>query len=354
MKLHPDGQVKAISVNGHWYEVAYLIYSLQSMIGQGITIWLVICNGKYYMLKDSWIQTSRVGSEIEFLKKLKGDPKLQGHVPHIVEGEDIYIGGFVDSTRWYHTYVGGLHDACSHRRLVMTPIGKQSLLSSRLLNSSMHSLTSLENADILNLGYLKLSHVVDAECAILSNFPPFWNPFKPFIRDLLAVFFPIHPILGSHITPQKMINILEDAAEHMDAHTVDPSVLAPDPGDSDILHTTAALLLYMYGLDLALHAWDGCVIKMQAGELHPLSRSSSKESRHIGLSTGSSHAGSYASQLLLPHHTPQTSDPAFLEQEIDDLCQLNSNLEEKYKILEAQHKTLQSVSPLPSDLSYCS
>lgn len=154
MKLHPDGQVKAISVNGHWYEVVYLIYSLQSMIRQGITIWLVICNGKYYMLKDSWIQTSRVGSEIEFLKKLKGDPKLQGHVPHIVEGEDIYIGGFVDSTRWYHTYVGGLHDACSHRRLVMTPIGKQSLLSSRLLNSSMHSLTSLEVSDQISSTFL--------------------------------------------------------------------------------------------------------------------------------------------------------------------------------------------------------
>jgi hypothetical protein len=125
MDLDRDGRVKGISVNGHWYEVVYLIYSLQSMIGRGTTIWLVIRNNNYYILKDSWIQTSRVGSEINFLHMLKDDPTLQGHVPHIVEGEDVYIGGLVDSTGRYRKFIGGLQDIRTHRRLVMSPIGKQ-------------------------------------------------------------------------------------------------------------------------------------------------------------------------------------------------------------------------------------
>ena len=49
--------------------------------------------------------------------------------------------------------------------------------------------------------------------------------------------------------------------------------------------------------------------------------------------------------MLRLRQTPPTSDPTSLEQEINDLCQLNSNLEEKYKILEVQHETLRSVSP---------
>ncbi|KAF8219225.1 hypothetical protein L208DRAFT_1200075, partial [Tricholoma matsutake] len=42
-----------------------------------------------------------------------------------------------------------------------------------------------KDADIQNLGYLKLGHIVDAERAILQNFPPFWDSFKPFVRKLL-------------------------------------------------------------------------------------------------------------------------------------------------------------------------
>jgi hypothetical protein len=125
MELNSDGRVKAIYVNGHRYEVVYLIYSLQSMIGRGTTIWLVIRDNKHYILKDSWIQISRVGSEIKFLEMLKDDVMLHGHVPHIVEGEDVSIDGSLDSTGRYRIYVGGLHDARTHRRLVMSPIGNQ-------------------------------------------------------------------------------------------------------------------------------------------------------------------------------------------------------------------------------------
>ena len=64
---------------------------------------------------------SCVGWEINFLEKLKDDRMLKGHVPHIVEGEEIYVGGSVDSTECYYT----LHDACAHHCLVISPIGKK-------------------------------------------------------------------------------------------------------------------------------------------------------------------------------------------------------------------------------------
>ena len=99
-----------------------------------------------------------------------------------------------------------------------------------------------KNADIRDLGYAKLGHIVDAENAIFINFPPFWNPFKPFVRELLAVF--IFSIAGRridrnsdsepYITSQAMIEILKKAIEHIDAGTKEPSDLSPDPGQSDV------------------------------------------------------------------------------------------------------------------------
>jgi serine/threonine protein kinase len=47
-----------------------------------------------------------------------------------------------------------------------------------------------KDANLQNLGYLKLGHIIDYERAILSNFTPFWNFLKPFIKQLLTAFFP--------------------------------------------------------------------------------------------------------------------------------------------------------------------
>lgn len=100
-----------------------------------------------------------------------------------------------------------------------------------------------KDANIQNLGYLKLGHIVDAERAIFSNFPPFWNPLKPFIKQLLTAFFPIHPIAGSNITPQKMIEILKNAAQHVGKDSPG-NVTTFEPGDSsaasynEIFHET--------------------------------------------------------------------------------------------------------------------
>lgn len=86
-----------------------------------------------------------------------------------------------------------------------------------------------KDADLRKLGFLKLGHMVSAEQAILSKFPPFWNSFKPYLKKLIVAFFPaefvptVNPFSVSEITPKKMIDILKDAAEHVHAGTVEVS-----------------------------------------------------------------------------------------------------------------------------------
>ena len=72
------------------------------------------------------------------------------------------------------------------------------------------------DANIWDLSYHKLAHVVDSDQAILDNFSPFWKSFKPFVCQLLCAFFPIHPIAGCPITPHTIISILKTAAEMVD------------------------------------------------------------------------------------------------------------------------------------------
>jgi hypothetical protein len=84
-----------------------------------------------------------------------------------------------------------------------------------------------KNANIRDLGYRKLAHVVDFERAILDNFPPFWNSFKPFIRELLSAFFPIHPIAGCPITSKAIISILKKAAVEVDKAADEPEAATP-------------------------------------------------------------------------------------------------------------------------------
>lgn len=62
------------------------------------------------------------------------------------------------------------------------------LVSPKFLNIPLcHWFTP--NPDLNLLGHVKLGHLVNADNAIYPNFPPYWDDFKLFVRQLLKEFF---------------------------------------------------------------------------------------------------------------------------------------------------------------------
>ncbi|KAF8800195.1 hypothetical protein BYT27DRAFT_7263094 [Phlegmacium glaucopus] len=64
IKIDSTGKCVAITIEDKHFEVAGLLYSLNSVVGCGTWIWVVTYGGVYYILKDSWIQHEHVDSEI--------------------------------------------------------------------------------------------------------------------------------------------------------------------------------------------------------------------------------------------------------------------------------------------------
>jgi hypothetical protein len=116
--------VEAICINKQRFIVDRLIYRIQSLLGRGTQVWVVKHRNKSYILKDSWVQSGRVGSEIDFLTLMKGHKFLEGYVPHLFEGEDVTINGVLDSTARYRVDAGQSNTYRIHRRLAMEPIGE--------------------------------------------------------------------------------------------------------------------------------------------------------------------------------------------------------------------------------------
>ena len=115
--------VSRILVNKISYTVRRNIYSLQSLLGRGTKVWIVTRRGKNYILKDAWVQASRVENENKHLRKLQGISDLKGKVPTLVAGEDILIDGLPDNTLWYRVGLGQDDDHRVHRRVLTSDIG---------------------------------------------------------------------------------------------------------------------------------------------------------------------------------------------------------------------------------------
>jgi hypothetical protein len=115
-------QVSKIFLDGKSFSVRRKIYSLQSLLGRGTQVWIVSRDGKPYILKDAWVQASRVENENMHLKAIQSIPVLKGKVPTFVAGEDVLIGGFSDDTLWYRGE--GYEDNYRvHRRVLTSGIG---------------------------------------------------------------------------------------------------------------------------------------------------------------------------------------------------------------------------------------
>jgi hypothetical protein len=57
-----------------WFtvDVEGLEYAVQSLVGRGTQVWHVHDEKKRYILKDSWLESSRCTPEMEFLKRASG------------------------------------------------------------------------------------------------------------------------------------------------------------------------------------------------------------------------------------------------------------------------------------------
>jgi hypothetical protein len=117
------GIVKTIIVNRKEFTVDRRIYALQALIGRGTKVYVVTRESKYYILKDSWIQSGRLESEIDFLRDMALHGDLVDRIPWLMDGVDLKIGNRADSTEWYRLDVGQVNRHRIHRRHVTEPIG---------------------------------------------------------------------------------------------------------------------------------------------------------------------------------------------------------------------------------------
>ena len=57
MSCNDEGVVTSIFINRKEFTVFRRIYALQALIGRGTKVWIVTRDGKYYILKDLWVQS---------------------------------------------------------------------------------------------------------------------------------------------------------------------------------------------------------------------------------------------------------------------------------------------------------
>jgi hypothetical protein len=112
-----------ILVDRNSYTVRRKIYSLQSLLGRGTQVWIVTRHGKPYVLKDAWVQASRVENENQHLEKIQSISTLKGKVPTLVAGEDVFIDESPDNTLWYRSELGLDDEHRVHRRVLTSDIG---------------------------------------------------------------------------------------------------------------------------------------------------------------------------------------------------------------------------------------
>ena len=106
-------------------------------------MWIVIRNNKNYILKDAWVQASRVENENKHLKKIQDIPVLKGKVPTLVAGKDVLINGLPDNTLWYRAGLRHEDDHRVHPRVLTSDIGT-SITTFKAMIDIVHS-TSANN-----------------------------------------------------------------------------------------------------------------------------------------------------------------------------------------------------------------
>jgi Fungal protein kinase len=122
-----DGRVKNIHVDNKRFTVKYLIHSVETLIGRATKVWVVSDDESdtSHILKDSWIQSSHVESEVSFLAHMSKRTQLEGNVPNLICGGDVIINDVKDCTGRYRVDLAGYpYSQRVHRRIVTSTIGE--------------------------------------------------------------------------------------------------------------------------------------------------------------------------------------------------------------------------------------
>jgi hypothetical protein len=193
--------ISHIHVDNKSYSVRRNIYTLQSLLGRGTKVWIVTNDNKNYILKDAWIQASRVENENKHLKRIQDIPDLKDKVPTFVAGEDVFINGFPDNTLWYRVGLGEDDDHRVHRRVLTSKIG-----------TSITTFTS--KAEFI-------SAMIDI---VQSTFGKCRYSLLMLIKDKLEVLKTLHNeahILHRDISPNNIMLVRDDDAKVLHALLID-------------------------------------------------------------------------------------------------------------------------------------
>ena len=121
-----DGRVKKITVDNKVFVVNKLIHSVETLVGRATKVWIVSADDAsdtLYILKDSWIQSSHVDSEVLFLHEMA--ETLEGRVPKLICGGEVLVKDVQDCTGQYRVYLAGYpFSQRIHRRIVTSTIGE--------------------------------------------------------------------------------------------------------------------------------------------------------------------------------------------------------------------------------------
>ncbi|TDL22920.1 hypothetical protein BD410DRAFT_859116 [Rickenella mellea] len=110
-----------IRVKDKAYPIESVIYQEPSLRGRGTVCFKVMIDGKFGVVKDSWVDKSRVDKEWDLLKEAKGI----NNVAQMIDHEILQFRGANDSTESDLLFVkeSSRTEIRTHVRLVVTPFG---------------------------------------------------------------------------------------------------------------------------------------------------------------------------------------------------------------------------------------
>ena len=150
-------KVAAITVDDKHFEVKKMIYSLDSLVGQGTQVWIVKHNSCFFVLKDFWIQSDRVESKKKFLTAISTlpDDNIKNFVPTIICGGDVIIDGIPDNTGHYRSGLVGVLREQVHCRMFCLQVSEP-LYKFRTKKEFISALIDVICGGLFNLFQMKM------------------------------------------------------------------------------------------------------------------------------------------------------------------------------------------------------